>query len=48
VYLQLAGIASTLIDDEQGLFLYGEVLNFFVDYSVMKKSYFFNFKKEVC
>jgi len=37
VCFPLAGIASTLVDDGKGLFLWGDELNFFEDYSVRKK-----------
>jgi len=36
VYLLLAGIASKIVDDGKGLLLWGDKLNFFVDYSVRK------------
>jgi len=45
VYLLLAGIASTLVDNGKGLFLWGDELNFIIDYSVSKKSNLFNFNK---
>jgi len=49
VYLQLAGIASTLVDDRKGVFLWGDELFFVcVDYSVRKKFNLFHIKKEIC
>ena len=50
VYLLLAVIASTLVDDIPYKISSYEVMNlsFFVDYSIRKKFYLFNFNKEVC
>ena len=38
----------TLVDDGKSLFLWGDELDFFEDYSVRKKDELVNFNKEVC
>jgi len=45
VFLLLAGIASKLVDNGKGLFLWGVSKILFVDYSERKKSNWFNFNK---
>jgi len=38
VYLLFAGIASTLVDDGKGLFLWGDKLNIFLLIAVLEKN----------